>query len=105
MFPSIFSTDDSVYCQICGSKDFQADVRSSDFLKKLKLKPGIGRSCRYKIKTCESPQSRNSSCERWGQSQEEVCPADSNLKESVTVEKLFRLPKEDLEELFGAETR
>lgn len=105
MFLFIFFIDDSVYCQICGSKDFQPDVKSPDFLRKLKLKPGIGRSCRYKIKTSDTPQSRTSSCERWRQSQDEVCPADSNLKESVTVEKLFRLPREDLEELFAEETR
>lgn len=105
IFVSSSPLDDSAYCQICGSKEFQTDTKSPDFLRKLKIKPGIGRSCRYKIKRPESPHSRTSSCDRWRQEQEELCPADNNLKESVTIEKLFRLPREDLQELFAHEKR
>ncbi|KRT79758.1 hypothetical protein AMK59_7135 [Oryctes borbonicus] len=75
-------------CTKCQSTKFKAKNVSPDFLKKLKFKPGIGRPRRYPI-----PQSRTIS----------PAPSEQQMKnrdETITMEKLFQLPSERLQEIF-----
>lgn len=69
------------------------DKRGEDFLKKLRVKPGIGRPYRYKINNADSISS----------------PAENDKpsvqEPAVTVEQLFRLRKEDLSILFADQTK
>lgn len=71
------------------------DRRGEDFLKKLRVKPGIGRPYRYKINNTDSAVSN--------------CPTEidkpSVQEPAVTVEQLFCLPKEDLTVLFAEQTK
>ncbi|KAI4462274.1 hypothetical protein MML48_5g00005925 [Holotrichia oblita] len=75
-------------CTKCQSTKFKAKNVSPDFLKKLKHKPGIGRPRRY-----PSQQSRHSSP---AASIDDVKTKD----EAITMEKLFQLPSERIQEIF-----
>lgn len=69
------------------------DKKGEDFLKKLRVKPGIGRPYRYKINHTTDPVI--------------TCPTETDKppEAPVTVEQLFCLPREELSMLFAEQTK
>lgn len=81
-------------CTKCQSTKFKAKNVSADFLKKLKIKPGIGRPRRY-------PQPLHSRSPSPIPSEQGTI----NKDETITMEKLFQLPSERLQEIFEEASR
>lgn len=80
-------------CNKCSSVNFNPIKVSHDFLRKLKNKPGIGRPRRYSITHQASDSSEEADEKR-------------NYKDNtITVEKLFQLSRDQLSVLFNAKTK
>ncbi|KAK4876151.1 hypothetical protein RN001_012573 [Aquatica leii] len=77
-----------IKCKKCFSCDLRKHQASKDFLNKLKIKPGIGRSRRY----CQNELKISLS--------NEFFSSVDDTKENVTVEKLFRMSTTQLKQLF-----
>ncbi|XP_022917759.1 uncharacterized protein [Onthophagus taurus] len=83
-------------CSTCKSTKFTAKMVSSDFLKKLKTRPGIGRPYRYGKVDQNQASSKNFSF-----SQDNMKTND----ETVTIEKLFQMSTHELQRFFDETSR
>ncbi|KAL3270295.1 hypothetical protein HHI36_009346 [Cryptolaemus montrouzieri] len=84
--------EDSCFCEVCQAiVPFKETKTNSEFLRKLKSNPGIGRPFRYDSKPLSNSFSQNKAFES---------EAIQSLTRPVTVENLFGLPKSELNRLF-----
>ncbi|XP_065155604.1 uncharacterized protein [Atheta coriaria] len=81
-FQQLISQEAIPVCRECGSEHFTRQDVSDDFLRKLKIKPGIGRPCRYVLKPDQPSLT--------------LVPTTA----MVTIEQLFQLPTHQIKELF-----